>query len=81
MTPQFMLFSQACLLKSIFVEHISIGALGDSFYEYLLKSWLRSGKNETVLKDMYDEAMAAIKKNLFRHSKQNHLAYFAGKHY
>ena len=25
-------------------QHTSMGALGDSFYEYLLKEWLRSGK-------------------------------------
>lgn len=27
-------------------QHISLGALGDSFYELLLKSWLRSGKKD-----------------------------------
>ena len=26
--------------------HTSVGALGDSFYEYLLKEWLRSGKRD-----------------------------------
>ena len=24
-------------------QHVSIGALGDSFYEYLLKSWIQGG--------------------------------------
>ena len=33
-----------------------MGALGDSFYEYLLKEWLRSGKTDNVAKDMFDEA-------------------------
>ncbi len=28
-------------------SHTSMGALGDSFYEYLLKEWLRSGKRDT----------------------------------
>jgi hypothetical protein len=27
-----------------------VGALGDSFYEYLLKEWLRSGKRDTGAK-------------------------------
>jgi mannosyl-oligosaccharide alpha-1,2-mannosidase len=27
-------------------QHTSVGALGDSFYEYLLKEWLRSGKRD-----------------------------------
>jgi mannosyl-oligosaccharide alpha-1,2-mannosidase len=31
-------------------QHTSVGALGDSFYEYLLKEWLRSGKRDTVAK-------------------------------
>ncbi|VBB25261.1 unnamed protein product [Acanthocheilonema viteae] len=57
-------------------KHVSVGALGDSFYEYLLKSWLRSGKNDTVYKEMYDAALVAIKKYLLRYSRQNHLAYF-----
>ncbi|KAM3715847.1 Mannosyl-oligosaccharide alpha-1,2-mannosidase IA, partial [Dirofilaria immitis] len=57
-------------------RHVSVGALGDSFYEYLLKSWLRSGKNDTVYKEMYDVALTSIKKYLLRYSKQNHLAYF-----
>uniref|UniRef100_A0AAF5Q0R4 alpha-1,2-Mannosidase n=1 Tax=Wuchereria bancrofti TaxID=6293 RepID=A0AAF5Q0R4_WUCBA len=57
-------------------KHVSVGALGDSFYEYLLKSWLRSSKNDAVYKEMYDAALAAIKKYLLRYSSQNHLAYF-----
>uniref|UniRef100_A0A8R1TW13 alpha-1,2-Mannosidase n=1 Tax=Onchocerca volvulus TaxID=6282 RepID=A0A8R1TW13_ONCVO len=57
-------------------KHVSVGALGDSFYEYLLKSWLRSGKNDTVYKEMYDVAVTSIKKYLLRYSRQNHLAYF-----
>ena len=38
-------------------EHTSVGALGDSFYEYLLKVWLQSGKTDKVARDMYDFAM------------------------
>ncbi|KRZ84297.1 Mannosyl-oligosaccharide alpha-1,2-mannosidase isoform B [Trichinella sp. T8] len=37
---------------------VSVGALGDSFYEYLLKAWLISDKADLVAKQMYDEAMA-----------------------
>ena len=29
-------------------QHTSMGALGDSFYEYLLKEWLRSGKTDKI---------------------------------
>ena len=38
-------------------EHVSLGALGDSFYEYLLKSWIMSGKTDHVARKMYDDAM------------------------
>lgn len=39
------------------VEHASLGALGDSFYEYLLKSWLLSGKKDEQARSMYENAM------------------------
>ena len=29
-------------------NNLSMGALGDSFYEYLLKAWLQTGKKEKV---------------------------------
>lgn len=54
-----------------------MGALGDSFYEYLLKGWLIGGKNDTALKSMYDDAMDAIEKNLLYKSAKNQLWYFA----
>ncbi|KFD70069.1 hypothetical protein M514_17671 [Trichuris suis] len=51
------------------VKHVSINALGDSFYEYLLKSWLVTGKRDTLAKSMYDEAIAAIVDKLTMRSK------------
>ncbi|XP_052830487.1 mannosyl-oligosaccharide 1,2-alpha-mannosidase IA [Octopus bimaculoides] len=39
-------------------QHLfSVGAMGDSFYEYLLKTWLYTGKKDTVARQMYDEAV------------------------
>lgn len=48
-----------CLLISLFciVDHVSIGGLGDSFYEYLIKSFLMSDKTDTDAKKMYYDAM------------------------
>lgn len=43
---------------------MSLGALGDSFYEYLLKSWLQSGQTDDDAREMYDEAMTAIMKHM-----------------
>ncbi|KAF0693874.1 Aste57867_15216 [Aphanomyces stellatus] len=39
---------------------LKLGAGGDSYYEYLLKQWLFSGKTETKYKDMYETAVHGI---------------------
>jgi len=39
--------------------HITFGALGDSFYEYLLKIWLQGGRKETWLR--YDTYRSSYK--------------------
>lgn len=57
--------------------HISYGALGDSFYEYLLKQWLLTGKKEHKFRELYDEAIQAMKDNLLCYSKPSELAYVA----
>jgi len=49
-------------------RHVSMGALGDSFYEYLLKAWLLSGKLDTDARNMYYEAMGSVEKHLIGHS-------------
>ncbi|KAK6056971.1 glycosyl hydrolase family 47 [Cooperia oncophora] len=46
-------------------HHVSLGALGDSFYEYLIKSWLQSGKTDMQAKRMYWEVSEAIQKKYF----------------
>lgn len=43
---------------------MSLGGLGDSFYEYLLKAWLQSGKEDMEAREMYDEAMDAVSKHM-----------------
>ena len=49
-------------------RHVSIGALGDSFYEYLLKTWLLTKKTDTVARQMYDNAIEAVEKYLMAKS-------------
>ena len=51
-------------------DHSSVGALGDSFYEYLLKEWLRSGKADGLSKKMFDEAVFGIEQKLLQYSSQ-----------
>jgi len=50
-------------------KQVSLGALGDSFYEYLIKSWFLSGKTDNLARKMYDEAMTAIEPALIKKSK------------
>jgi len=57
-------------------QHTSVGALGDSFYEYLLKEWLRSGKSDLQAKKMFDEAATDIEEMLIQTSA-NGLTYIA----
>ncbi|XP_067303944.1 mannosyl-oligosaccharide 1,2-alpha-mannosidase IA isoform X1 [Pseudorasbora parva] len=49
-------------------HHVSIGGLGDSFYEYLIKSYLMSDKTDEEAKKMYYSAMEAIETNLVQKS-------------
>lgn len=39
---------------------MSMGGLGDSFYEYLLKAWIQSGKEDMEGREMFDESMKAV---------------------
>jgi len=48
---------------------MSLGALGDSFYEYLLKAWLQSNKQDVEARELYDEAMRGITQHMIRTSR------------
>lgn len=57
-------------------HHMSIGALGDSFYEYLLKAWIQSGREDQEARQMFDDAMAAVLQHMLQTSKGG-LMYFS----
>merc|ERR1719158_1824005 len=61
-------------------QHTSVGALGDSFYEYLLKEWLRSGKRDLQAKTLFDEAALDIEEQLIQTSASG-LTYIAEMKY
>ena len=48
---------------------MSLGGLGDSFYEYLLKAWIQSGKEDIEAREMYDDAVAAIVQHMIMRSQ------------
>jgi mannosyl-oligosaccharide alpha-1,2-mannosidase len=57
-------------------HHMSMGALGDSFFEYLLKAWLQSNKEDNEARQMFDDAMQAVLQHMLFTSKGG-LVYFA----
>ena len=71
-------FYAVCL--SISPEHISLGALGDSFYEYLLKTWLFSDQKDIKALRMYNEAVDAVDQHLVQKSSSG-LVYLADMRY
>ena len=47
---------------------VAFGALGDSFYEYLIKQWLQTNKKEAWLRKMFDDAMFHMARVLVQRS-------------
>eukprot|EP00026_Physarum_polycephalum_P003609 Phypoly_transcript_03622.p1 GENE.Phypoly_transcript_03622~~Phypoly_transcript_03622.p1 ORF type:complete len:584 (+),score=103.39 Phypoly_transcript_03622:66-1817(+) len=43
---------------------VSLGGLGDSYYEYLLKRYVLGGKTEKEFRELYDESMESVLANL-----------------
>ena len=56
---------------------VTFGALGDSFYEYLLKVWLQGGRKESWLREMYDRAMNGVMDKLLLASDTTGLAFLS----
>lgn len=56
-------------------SQITFGALGDSFYEYLLKLWVQGGRKETWLREMYDQSMDGMIDKLLLASDPGGLAF------
>ncbi|KAJ3513466.1 hypothetical protein NLJ89_g2936 [Agrocybe chaxingu] len=46
------------------LSEIRLGSRGDSFYEYLLKQYLQTGKTEPVYLGLYQETMQAVRNQL-----------------
>lgn len=57
-------------------HHMSMGALGDSFFEYLLKNWIQSGKEDKESRVMFDEAMQPVIQHMLQTSPGG-LMYFS----
>ena len=58
-------------------DEIRLGSRGDSYYEYLIKQYYQTQKQETIYLDMWNEALAGVKKHLITYSKHSHLTVLA----
>lgn len=54
---------------------IKLGARGDSYYEYLLKQWIQTGKTIDFLRDDYLEAVRGIQTHLARRTSKSNLLF------
>lgn len=57
--------------------HISMGAMGDSFYEYLIKAYVQTNGADREAYEMYFAAIDAFEEKLIYNSAQSGLTYFA----
>lgn len=60
-------------------NHLTFGAMADSFYEYMLKVWIQGGKVEPMYREMYDKAMQGMHDELLQISEPSGLYYIADK--
>ena len=44
-------------------SHTSLGAFGDSFFEYLIKEWIRSGHKDRRAKEMFNKASSGKRRH------------------
>lgn len=56
---------------------ITLGARGDSYYEYLLKQWIQTGKTIDYLRDDYLLGISGTKKHLVKHTAINKYLFIA----
>ena len=47
-------------------KHVSVGGLGDSFYEYLIKTYIYTTEKDQVALEMYNDALDGIREHLVR---------------
>ncbi|KAA3671161.1 mannosyl-oligosaccharide alpha-1,2-mannosidase, partial [Paragonimus westermani] len=61
--------------SSVTTSSITLGAKGDSYYEYLLKVWVQTGKVLTFLKEEFENAIRGLEKHLVRFTSPSGLLF------
>ncbi|KAB2571563.1 Endoplasmic reticulum mannosyl-oligosaccharide 1,2-alpha-mannosidase [Lasiodiplodia theobromae] len=60
--------------RGVFQGHnIRLGSRGDSYYEYLIKQYLQTSKQEPVYKEMWEETLYGMRKHLITYSSSANL--------
>ena len=54
-------------------SNIRLGSRGDSYYEYLIKQYLQTKKQEPVYLEMWEQALAGVRKHLIAYTKHANL--------
>lgn len=54
-------------------NNIRLGSRGDSYYEYLIKQYLQTSKQEPIYKEMWDEALMGVRKHLITFTRDARL--------
>lgn len=49
-------------------NNVRLGSRGDSYYEYLIKQYLQTSKKEPVYEEMWNQALAGVRKHLITYS-------------
>ncbi|KAK4048589.1 mannosyl-oligosaccharide alpha-1,2-mannosidase [Microbotryomycetes sp. JL221] len=62
------------------MSEIRLGSRGDSYYEYLLKQYLQTGRIDSVFKQLHTKAMDGIKRHLLKTSATGNLLYTSELH-
>ncbi|KAI0138368.1 endoplasmic reticulum mannosyl-oligosaccharide 1,2-alpha-mannosidase [Xylariaceae sp. FL1272] len=50
-------------------ENIRLGSRGDSYYEYLIKQYLQTNKEERIYLDMWDESLQGVRDHLITYTE------------
>ncbi|KAI4708561.1 hypothetical protein J4E89_006617 [Alternaria sp. Ai002NY15] len=58
-------------------SEIRWGSRGDSYYEYLIKQYLQTQKQEPVYQEMWNESLNGAKKHLLTYTKNSHFTVLA----
>lgn len=58
-------------------NNIRLGSRGDSYYEYLIKQYLQTSKQEPIYLDMWEQSLAGVRKHLITYSKDSSFSVLA----